>query len=168
MVQRPATCTYLQGTGILDKPTVLQTLKKKKAMGKQNEMRSYFSVLSKRPNFKYEILGHVGDITFDEWQEDGSIQTYPKCNYLIKSLGGSKSFSDTFICTLCGSDALKHLREGEIISAKLKFSAKKNNNGSYEQHVVAEDVITLNDFYQNREIIAAHEGEMKGKAEAAA
>ncbi len=125
-------------------------------------------MLSERPNFKYEILGQVGEITIDEWKEDGSIRTYPKCDYLIKSLGGSESFSDTFICTLYGEDALKHLREGEIISAKLKFSAKKNINGSYEQHVVAEDVITLNDFYQNREIIAAHEGEMKGKAEAAA
>ena len=130
--------------------------------------RINFSELTKRPIFEYEVIGQVGDLTFEEWEENGCIQQYPMCKYLIKSLGGSEWCSNTIFCSLYGDDALKHLRPGEIISAKLRFNVKKNDNSSYEQQVVAGNLITLNDFYKNRKVLTAYEGEIQAKAEATA
>ena len=48
-------------------------------------------------------------------------------------------------------DALKTLRKGELISANLKLRVVKDDDGNYQQRVMAEDIYTLNDYQQIRE-----------------
>lgn len=120
----------------------------------------------KGAHFDYEVI-EQGDVENVEYEDRGVIDSSPQRYILIKKLGGDLS-SEMFYCITCLYDALIELRKGEIISANLKFSVCKNQDGKYEQKVSAEDIYTLNDYYQIREAEALYQGSlMKDKKETA-
>ena len=85
----------------------------------------------------------------------------PERQILIGALtGGSKWSQKKFLCTVICDDALKPLREGDIISAALKFDVRENENDIYEQSIVASDIYTLNDYFLIREAEARHQGSL--------
>ena len=82
--------------------------------------------------FNYEVLdlSEVKNVTFFDGEKD--IEE-PERQILIGTLtGGSKWSQEKFLCTVTGKEALKTLREGDIISATLKFDVKNNENDIYE------------------------------------
>ena len=109
-------------------------------------------------HFKYEVV-ESGEVENEEYEENGEVYTYPKRNHLIKALGGR--IDEHFYCTACFNDALKELREGELIPANLHFYVVKNQDGSYQQNVSIEDIFTLNDYYQIREAEAVYQSRLK-------
>ena len=111
---------------------------------------------TKNAHFDYEVLDSK-EVVNVEYQSDGDTYVIPECKVLLRSLSGWTMFSDKFICTLSGDDALKYLRQGEIISADLCFGVKNDESGGYVQDVKAENVITVNDFFQIREAQAIYE-----------
>ena len=112
---------------------------------------------SRKAHFDYEVV-EQGDVKVVEYDDRGTVDSYPECSVLIKSLSGGKWSSDYYYCTMILNDALKKLRPGEIISADLKFQVRKDERGEYKQCVTAENVYTLHDFVQIREAEAFYEG----------
>lgn len=108
--------------------------------------------------FQYEVeeTGEVKNVEYPDGE--GGTYTQQERDVLLK-LAGRFIVRERILCTLCGDDALKPLREGELITAKLQFGVKMDNNGKYEQYVIAEDVFTLNDYYQIREADAHWNGQ---------
>ena len=106
-----------------------------------------------KAHFDYEVV-ESGKVETVEYEDRGVIDSYPERPLLIKTTGGT----DSFYCTAFLNDALKELREGEIISAKLRFSVRKDQDGKYQQKVSIEDIYTLNDYYQIREAEAFYKG----------
>ena len=98
------------------------------------------------------------------WEENGREYSSLNSVYIFKSLGDCYTLSDKFICNLYFDDAEKSLRPGEMISAKLKFDVRINNDGIYEQSITASDVVTLNDYHNIREAMAAQESESTSAA----
>ena len=106
-----------------------------------------------KAHFDYEVI-ETEEVKTVEYEDRGVMDSYPERPILIKTTGGG----DCFYCTAFLDDALKELREGEIISANLRFSTRKDQNGKYQQHVSIEDIYTLNDYYQIREAEAFYKG----------
>ena len=130
---------------------------------------TYFEMIGTKPIFAYQVIEQFGENTEEVWEEEnGVIYSTPKAMYLFTTLGGSEWNRNKFLCTLYGEDAKKQLRNGELISVKLKFKVRKNDDGTYEQLIIAENVVTLNEYYSIREAIAEHEGKIKAKADSAA
>ena len=110
-------------------------------------------------HFDYEVVDFGEEVKTVEYEEtDGSTCTYPENTILIKSLSGGRWSSNEFFAKVIMDDALKTLRKGELISANLKFSVVKDDEGNYQQKVMAEDIYTLNDYQQIREAEARHQG----------
>ena len=114
---------------------------------------------SEKAHFGYEVV-ESGEVEKVKYEEDGEVYTYPRKKHLIKALGGRWS-NDYFYCTSSFKDALKELREGEIISANLHFSVVKDHDGNYQQRVSITDIYTLNDYYQIREAEAVYQSRLK-------
>ena len=114
-------------------------------------------LISRKAHFDYEVV-EQGDVKVVEYDDHGTVNSYPECSVLIKSLSGSEWSSDYYYCTMILNDALKKLRPGEIISADLNFQVQKDEHGEYKQRVTAENVYTLHDFVQIREAEAFYEG----------
>lgn len=121
----------------------------KKLCGISNPLKSG------KVHFNYEVV-ESGEVENEEYEENGEVYTYPRKKHLIKALGGRWS-NDYFYCTSSFKDALKELREGEIISANLHFSVVKDHDGNYQQRVSITDIYTLNDYYQIREAEAVYQ-----------
>jgi hypothetical protein len=103
-------------------------------------------------HFDYEVVDFGEEVKTVEYEEtDGSTCTYPENTILIKSLSGGRWSSNEFFAKVIMDDALKTLRKGELISANLKFRVVKDDDGNYQQRVMAEDIYTLNDYQQIRE-----------------
>ena len=100
-------------------------------------------------NFEYEVET-IGEVKNVEYPYEGKTYTQPELQVLLRKAGGF-IVGDEFACTISGRDALKPLREGELISAKLRFGVKKDEEGNCQQQVTAEEIITLNEYYQIRE-----------------
>lgn len=112
---------------------------------------------SKNAHFDYEVVEVGEEVKTVAYEEtDGSTCTYPENAILIKSLNGNGWSSNEFFAKVIMNDALKTLRKGEIISANLSFHVVKDSEGNYLQEVMAEDIYTLNDYYQIREAEAKH------------
>lgn len=108
--------------------------------------------------FNYEVLdlSEVKNVTFSDGEEN---LEDPQRQLLLGALtGGSKWSQEKFLCTITGNDALKPLRQGDIISAKLKFDVRENENDVYEQIITATNIYTLSDYYQIREAEAFYKG----------
>ena len=119
---------------------------------------------SKNAQFKYEVLdlSDVKNVCYFDGEEGGVEESRRKI--LIGTLtGGSDWSQEKFLCIVSGNDALKHLRQGDIISATLKFNVRENEDGVYEQSISATDIYTLNDYSLIREAEARYHGEQKGK-----
>ena len=112
---------------------------------------------SNKAHFDYEVV-ESGEVKIVEYEDRGVVDSYPKRPLLIKTTGGGDWSNDFFYGTAIMNDALKELRIGEIISANLHFSTKKDQNGKYQQYVSIEDIYTLNDYYEIREAEAFHKG----------
>lgn len=117
-----------------------------------------------KANFSYEVeeIGKLENVNYPD--EFGGTETYQERPVLLRAAGGFL-VEERFYCTLCDKDALKPLRVGELISAKLHFEVKKKADGSYFQHIIAKEVFTLNDYFLIREATARHEGEIIGRKE---
>ena len=128
-------------------------------------MRKYYGGIrnplagtSKNAQFKYKVLdlSEVKKVTYFDGEKN---QEYPERQILIGTLtGGSKWSQEKFLCTVTFDDALKPLREGDVISATLKFHVRDNKDGIYEQSISATDIYTLNDYSLIREAEARHQG----------
>lgn len=99
-------------------------------------------------HFDYEVLEDSGVVKNYEYEDEGRICTYPEKTIVIKSLGGNILPDNRFVVNVQLADAMKPLREGEIISATLSFSIVKDEDGKYHQRVDAKDIYTLDDYYQ--------------------
>ena len=105
-----------------------------------------------KAHFDYELIEDMGNVKNFEYEEYGQTYSYPEKQIVIKSLNGGSSFcEERFLVTLSCNDVYKPLREGEIISIKLRFSVRKDENGNYVQTVSGDNLYTLNDYYQIRE-----------------
>lgn len=114
----------------------------------------------KNAQFKYEVLdlSEVKNVTYFDGDKD--IEE-PERQILIGTLTGGLAWSqEKFLCTIAGNDALKPLREGEIISAILHFNVRENEDDIYEQSISATDIYTLNDYFLIREAEARHQGSL--------
>ena len=123
-------------------------------------IRNPLAGTSKNAQFKYEVLdlSEVKNVTYFDGEKDVE---EPERQILIGTLtGGVKWSQEKFLCTVTGDDALKPLREGEIISATLKFHVRENENDIYEQSISAIDIYTLNDYSLIREAEARHQGSL--------
>ena len=98
--------------------------------------------------FEYEVV-EQGEYRTVTYEDRGQTCTYDECTLILRSLGCS--IAQEFICTLCGKDAFKVLRPGEIISAELSFHTRKNERGEYEQYVCASELFTLEEYYKLRD-----------------
>lgn len=110
--------------------------------------------------FDYEVLdlSAVRNVTYFDGEKD--IEE-PERQILIGTLtGGSKWSQEKFLCTVTGKEALKTLREGDIISATLKFNVKNNENDIYEQSILASNIYTLEDYSLIREAEAYYQGSL--------
>lgn len=114
----------------------------------------------KNAHFDYEVVEDKGEVEMVEYEDRGSLYTYPRKRILIQTLGGNSYSSETFIVSVSGNDAYKLLREGEIISINLSFHASKDDDGNYVQRVTGDDIYTLNDYYQIREGEAHYKGKL--------
>lgn len=115
---------------------------------------------SKNAQFKYEVLdlSEVRNVTYFDGEKDVE---EPERQILIGTLTGGLDWSqEKFLCTVIRDDALKPLREGEIISAILKFYVRENKEGIYEQSISATDIYTLNDYFLIREAEARYQGSL--------
>ena len=115
---------------------------------------------SKNAQFKYEglDLSEVRNVTYFDGEKDVE---EPERQILIGTLTGGLDWSqEKFLCTVIRDDALKPLREGEIISAILKFYVRENKEGIYEQSISATDIYTLNDYFLIREAEARYQGSL--------
>ena len=101
-------------------------------------------------NFDFEVeeIGEVKNVEYPDGY--GGTYTQPELQVLLRKAGGF-IVGDEVFCTISGEDALKPLREEELFSAKLRFGVKKDAEGNYQQQVTAENVFTLNDYYQIRQ-----------------
>lgn len=132
---------------------------------KRNFEGGIFNPLNcRKAHFDYEVV-ESGEVETVEYDDRGTLDSYPQRTFLIKSTGGGDRSNDFFYCTAILDDALKVLRKGEIISANLKFSVKKDDGGNYHQHVSIEHIYTLNDYYQIREAEAFYEGSISNDKE---
>lgn len=118
---------------------------------------------SKNAHFDYEVVEVGEEVKTVEYEDRGCTYTYPENTILIKSLSGSNWSSNEFFAKVMLDDALKTLRKGELISANLKFSVVKDDDGNYQQRVIAEDLFTLNDYQQIREAEARYQGQLEFK-----
>lgn len=116
-------------------------------------------LVGKNAHFEYEVI-EMSEVENINLTFEGCSYHEPKRMVLLKTL--SFSSSNYFWCTLYYNDALKSIREGELISAKLRFDVKKTENG-YEQCIIASDILTLHDYYQILEANAHLEGKTEGK-----
>ncbi len=110
--------------------------------------------------FNYEVLdlSEVKNVTYFDGDKDVE---EPERQILIGTLtGGSKWSQEKFLCTVAGNDALKPLRQGDIISATLNFDVRENKNDIYEQSISASDIYTLNDYFLIKEAEARHQGSL--------
>lgn len=112
--------------------------------------------------FGYEVV-EQGELSEEVWEEDGRQYSMPKGNILLQSLNGGGWNQNQFFCTVFREDALKHLRPGEIISAKLTFHVTKKDDGSYEQTIWAEKLLTLHDYQLIHEAEAEYNGQLKAE-----
>lgn len=111
--------------------------------------------------FNYEVLdlSEVKYVTCFDGEKDREV---PERQILIGTLtGGSNWSQEKFLCTVTCNDALKSLRQGDIISANLNFSVKNNENDIYEQSILASDIYTLNDYSLIREAEAHYQGSLE-------
>ena len=123
-------------------------------------------IVSSKAHFDYELVEDMGNVKNVEYEEYGKTYSYPEKQIVIKSLNGGSSYSDErFLVTLSCNDVYKPLREGEIISIKLRFSVQKDENGNYVQKVSGDNLYTLNDYYQIREAEAEYKGRLSSKRE---
>ena len=116
---------------------------------------------SKNAQFKYEVLvlSEVKNVTYFDGEKDVE---EPERQILIGTLtGGSKWSQEKFLCTVAGNDALKPLRQGDIISATLNFDVREKENDIYEQSISASDIYTLNDYFLIREAEARYQGSLE-------
>ena len=116
---------------------------------------------SKNAQFKYEVLvlSEVKNVTYFDGEKDVE---EPERQILIGTLtGGSKWSQEKFLCTVAGNDALKPLRQGDIISATLNFDVREKENDIYEQSISASDIFTLNDYFLIREAEARYQGSLE-------
>ncbi len=119
-----------------------------------------------KAHFDYELIEDMGNVKNFEYEEYGQTYSYPEKQIVIKSLNGGSSFcEERFLVTLSCNDVYKPLREGEIISIKLRFSVRKDENGNYVQTVSGDNLYTLNDYYQIREAEAEYKGKQSSKRE---
>lgn len=116
-------------------------------------------------SFAYEVVDDSENVRIVEYEDRGCTDTYPEKTIRIKSLGGGSWSCNEFLAIVICKDTLKTLRKGELISAKLSFRVSKDDDGNYVQKVYAEDIYTLNDYYQIREAEAKYEGESESKKE---
>ncbi len=118
---------------------------------------------SENAQFKYEVLdlSEVKNVTYFDGQED--IEEIERQILIGTLTGGNDWCREKFLCIVTGKDAQKPLREGDIISANLKFNVRVNKDDVYEQSITASDLFTLNDYFLIREAEARHQGELKGK-----
>jgi len=125
-------------------------------------IRNPLAGTSKNAQFKYEVLdlSEIKNVTCFDGQEDIEV---PERQILIGTLTGGNDWCQKFLCTVTGKDAQKPLREGDIISANLKFNVRVNKDDVYEQSITASELFTLNDYFLIREAEAEHQGELKGK-----
>ena len=100
-------------------------------------------------NFEYEV-DIVGEVKNVEYNCEGESCTQPERNVLLKKAGKFLDVNELF-CTICGPDALKPLREGELISADLIYWVKKDELGNHQQQIIASNILTLNDYFKTRE-----------------
>ena len=115
---------------------------------------------SKNAQFKYEVLdlSEVKNVKCFDGRENIEV---PERQILIGALaGGSEWSQEKFLCTISCKDALKPLREGDIISANLHFNVRENEDDIYEQSISATDIYTLNDYFLIREAEARYQGSL--------
>ncbi len=133
-------------------------------MNNKSQAECFIQKFGQRANFAYEVVSQIGETSKMTWEENGIQYSSLKSDYIFKSLGDCESLCDKFLCSLYDEDAEKSLRPGEMISAKLKFDVRINNDGIYEQSITASDVLTLNDYHNIREAMAAQESESTSAA----
>lgn len=111
-------------------------------------------------SFEYEVV-EAGNVINVEYEDEDPDEPFIQAErpVILKSLTSSWRCNE-FYCIICGEDANKPLRKGELISAELHFSVKKDDDESYVQKITAEDVFTLNDFHQILEAEAHYEGRL--------
>ena len=110
--------------------------------------------------FNYEVLdlSEVKNVNYFDGDKD--IEE-PERQILIGTLtGGVKWSQEKFLCTATCDDALKPLRQGDVISAILKFNVRENKDGIYEQSISVSDIYTLNDYALIREAEACYQGRL--------
>ena len=77
--------------------------------------------------FEVLNLSKVKNVVYFDGEKDIEV---PERQILLGTLtGGSKWSQDKFLCIVTCDDALKPLREGDIISATLSFNMRENENG---------------------------------------
>ncbi len=124
----------------------------KSLIGMRNPLYSH------KLNFEYEVVKQ-GDVKMVEYEDYDGLHFYPECPIILKTLGGSFS-SNQIYCNLGIFDAEKIFRPGDIVSAELNFSLSQKADGSYEQTITADNVYTLNDYYQMKEAEAQYKGSL--------
>lgn len=108
-------------------------------------------------HFEYEVV-NMGELTYSEYDDgQGGHYVQPERQIVLRTLSGWDIFGNKFVCKTCCEDALKILRQGEIVSVDLKFRVKEKD-GLYEQIVIAENIYTLHDYLRIREDEAFHQG----------
>lgn len=114
--------------------------------------------------FDYEVV-ELSKVTSSEFDDRGTTCTQYERSLVLRTLNGGGWYccGDQFFCTAYFNDALKALRVGELISAKLSFKVTKDDNGNYVQEVTASEIFTLNDYYQIREDEAHYRGSQTAK-----
>lgn len=130
---------------------------KPKKMSKKFKGGIFNPLHSNKAHFDYEVVEY-GEVEIVEYEDRGVVDSYPQRPLLIKTTGGGDWSNDFFYGIAIMDDALKELREGEIISANLSFSVEKNQDGKYQQKVTIRDIFTLNDYFQIREAEAFYKG----------
>lgn len=108
-------------------------------------------------HFEYEVV-NMGELTYSEYDDgEGGHYVQPERQIVLRTLSGWDIFGNKFVCKTCSEDALKNLRQGEIVSVDLKFRVKEKD-GLYEQIVIAGNIYTLHDYLRIREDEAFHQG----------
>lgn len=130
-------------------------------MEKKIGIRNPFN--GRNAHFEYEVVEASENVKMVKYEDRGCTCTYPEKTIRIKSLGGGFGTCNEFIAIVICNDAMKTLKTGELITAKLTFRVVKDDDGNYAQRVYAEDIYTLNDYYQIREAEARHVSEITRK-----
>ena len=118
-----------------------------------------------KAHFDYEVIEDKNEVRTVTYEDYDGTNSYPEKDITIQNLSGGGYFGSQWVVTLHSEDALKELRQGEIISIELRYSLNKDEQGNPVQKVYGDKLYTLNDYFQVREAESFHHGSISKEKE---